>query len=311
MRPVRVLFLLWLLLPVSSRCLSYLPRKDKEGTEMRQFRGPVRQRNVEMRRWLRHSPAFKDLTIYKQQHTHKKVTRKNEIRAGLLMWEPREVAVSRIYFSNKNGLKDSEHRSLLRTLVYLSCVWNVFMDSPENLMPSTVIIQFSQEVHSEFLHLLLFKFEHLWNHLGLEYICFQACIYRLDPVYTYIHWYCHWKDQMPRDFPWLYVPSGHGIRWLEENGHSSSSHGYPRLRKLPKTAVPWKSLCPPTMSSGCRTEHLSSDSSKMLQTLSDYQPSSEPSRCSPSPSNIHDLLGHYLKSECPKHSLHFLIALLF
>lgn len=73
-------------------------------------------------------------------YVKKNVLTESEIHAGLLMWEHREAAGRRTHSPNRNGLRDGEHSSLLRTLVYPSCVWNVFTDSPGNLMPSSVTI---------------------------------------------------------------------------------------------------------------------------------------------------------------------------
>lgn len=77
----------------------------------------------------------------------------------------------------------------------------------------------------------------------------------------------------------------------------------PQLRKLPNREVPWRSPYLPSawwrrMNELCRPQSCALNSYWMIPFLCEI------SRYSPTPPIIHNPLGHYQKSRCPRHSLH-------
>lgn len=148
MRPRRVPFLLLFLLPVSSQ-------KGQRRNGKETFQNAPQALSCGYHAMVQTQPCLqRSYSLAIITHTLKNVPTESEMHVGLLVWEPREAAVRRMRFPNRNGLKDGEHRHLLRILVYPSCAWDISMDSPENLMPSTVII-----ILSSYIWFII-----LWNH---------------------------------------------------------------------------------------------------------------------------------------------------
>lgn len=154
------------------------------------------------------------------------------------MWKPRKAAVKRMHFPNRNGLKDGEHCGLLRTLVYPSSVWIVFMDSPENLIPSTVTIFTGN--YSEFIYIIYNSLKswelstHAFQHVFTQWIQ-STYIVSGTPAAAR-------KIRRPESSSGCMFPAG-----MASTGIYSSSLGYHQLRKLTEwfpEEVPVRLVCP-------------------------------------------------------------------